>query len=77
MNLVDGVPCCKIINAEAEHTQVILFSVNIAVIVAVQLNSTFSFRQSCVSLKNLSETSLEYKCLDAFTATEFNTNLAR
>jgi hypothetical protein len=25
----------------------------------------------------LSETSLEYKCLDAFTATEFNTNLAR
>jgi hypothetical protein len=34
----------KILDAWAEHTQVILFSVNIAGIVAVQFNNAVSFR---------------------------------
>jgi len=34
----------RILDAWAEHTQIILFSVNIAVIVAVQFNNAFSFR---------------------------------
>lgn len=36
----------KILDAQAEHTQVILFSVNIAVIVSVQFNNAFSFSKA-------------------------------
>ena len=34
----------KILDAWAEHTHIILFSVNSAVIAAVQFNNAFSFR---------------------------------